>query len=314
MRARPSSDRTAERLASAIDEALALLSELPQAAVKTQVPVAERPPASLLDECLDLCARHEAKPAEPIRTIHQFACTGGTLISKCLAAMPNVQLLSEVDPLSELVGGPKPRFAPTDLITLARQSTRGIPPEVLREIFLSGIRTIYADATARGLYLVLRDHSHSQFCVGNAVPERPGLRAIVASAFPVKSVITVRHPRDSYLSLKANGWVHFRPQTFEEYCIRYLSFLDAHAGLPIYRYEDFVDAPARVMAEICGQLALPYIEDFDSVFSVFNLTGDSGRRGGVIGRRSPRPADPEIEADIAASTSYHLLLQRLGYE
>ena len=35
-----------------------------------------------------------------IRTIHHLACTGGTLISKCLGSMPDVALISEVNPLN----------------------------------------------------------------------------------------------------------------------------------------------------------------------------------------------------------------------
>ena len=76
---------------------------------------------------MDLCAQHEAVVfSEPIRTIHHFACTGGTLISKCIATMPNTQMLSEVDPLSTMLQSKKPKFALTDIIILMQQSTRGI--------------------------------------------------------------------------------------------------------------------------------------------------------------------------------------------
>ena len=40
--------------------------------------------------------RPQGKPL--LRTIHHLACTGGTVISKCLAAMPDVALISEVNP------------------------------------------------------------------------------------------------------------------------------------------------------------------------------------------------------------------------
>ena len=35
-----------------------------------------------------------------LRTIHHFACTGGTVISKCLAALPQVMLISEINPIN----------------------------------------------------------------------------------------------------------------------------------------------------------------------------------------------------------------------
>ena len=42
--------------------------------------------------------RHRDRPL--IHTVHHLACTGGTVISKCLAAMPKVALVSEVNPLN----------------------------------------------------------------------------------------------------------------------------------------------------------------------------------------------------------------------
>jgi len=69
-------------------------------------------------------ARPTAQP-EPLRTAAHFACSGGTLISKCIAALPNVQLLSEVDPLSSYVAPGANGFTPTDLVALLRQSSRG---------------------------------------------------------------------------------------------------------------------------------------------------------------------------------------------
>jgi len=44
--------------------------------------------------------RHPDRPL--IHTLHHLACTGGTVLSKCLAAMPRVALVSEVNPLNRL--------------------------------------------------------------------------------------------------------------------------------------------------------------------------------------------------------------------
>ena len=38
----------------------------------------------------------------PIRVVHHWACSGGTIISRSLAQLPNVVLLSEVHPLAHL--------------------------------------------------------------------------------------------------------------------------------------------------------------------------------------------------------------------
>lgn len=268
---------------------------------------------SLLEQCMALCAERESRPVEPVRTVHHMACTGGTLISKCLAAMPNVQLLSEVDPLSPVATG-KPVFAPTDLIRLLRQGTRGTDDRLAVEVFQAGLAVVVADCQRRGLRLVLRDHAHSHFCQGSDVPERPGLRSIVSGVAPVVSVVTVRHPVDSYLSLRKLGWDTYTPKGLDEYCRRYLAFLDHHAGSPVIRYEDFVAAPARVLRLLCEVLKLPFRDGFEDLIGVFHLTGDSGRRGETIESRPRRPVPGDVEQELKDSRPLAALLQRLGYD
>jgi hypothetical protein len=303
----------AGELATTIDEALELLREFHSAGGASAV--AHEPPASLLEQCLALCTEAASASPEPVRIVHHLACTGGTMISKCLAAMPNTQLVSEVDPLSTLQDKPNgPRFAPTDMIQLARQSTRGASRQLLLEMFLGNLELMHRQAGRVGQRLVLRDHAHSHFCSGPDIQERPLFRSIVASRFPVVSLVTVRHPIDSFVALRTNKFMHFQPGTFDEYCRRHLAFLAAHASLPIVKYEAFVEAPQQAMREMCGILDLPYFDLFTEVFSVFRLTGDSGRKGDVIEVRPRRPLDAGLQEEIAASTHYARLQEVLDYE
>lgn len=302
-----------EQLAAAIDDALDLLKDMP--VILELASVSDQAPGGLLDQCISLCSQQEGTTSEAIRTIHHFACTGGTLISKCLAAMPNTQLLSEVDPLSTLQATTdRPHFSPTDIVTLLRQSTRGVNRELIIELFLNNLAIIYSNSTQIGQRLILRDHAHSHYCVGPSVQERPHLRALVASRFPVLSVVTVRHPLDSFLSLKSNGWLHFVPATLDEYCKRYVAFLQAYEGYPLIRYEDFVNDPQKVMSNVCDSLELPFSDQFTELFSVFNLTGDSGRGGAVIEHRERRPVDREVAEELTMSQNYPLLQELLGYD
>ena len=152
-----------EKLTADLDDALALLRESSYA--REIFANLNDTPASLLDQCLDLCGQHEAVVSqEPIRTVHHFACTGGSLISKCIAAMPNTQLLSEVDPLSTLQQSKNRQFAPNNIITLMQQSTRGVNFDLIIDLFLNNLKTIYSDTVRIGQRLILRDHAHSHFC------------------------------------------------------------------------------------------------------------------------------------------------------
>lgn len=283
-----------------------------QRSIATAMPLAG---AQRLLHCAAICDAQGQPAVEPLRTLHHFACTGGTLISRCIAAMPNVQLLSEIDPLSPGPStGPKPRFAPTDMIAQLRQSTRGGDPALILEMFCADLQMIHADASARGQRLVLRDHAHSHYCRGAAVPERPNLREIVAPVAPTRSLVSVRHPLDSYTSLEQNEWLHFSPPTIDEYCRRQLKFLDAYEGLPIVKYEDFVDAPSAVMPRICDWLALPYQPLFEELYGAFKITGDSGRASRTITRHPRRAEAHAHQREALDSSHYRALCDRLGYE
>lgn len=273
-----------------------------------------QPPNALLDQCLALCTQQQVANPEPIRTVHHFACTGGTLISKCIAAMPNVQLLSEVAPLSTILDGSGSRFAPTDMLTLLRQSTKGVNSRLLANLFLDNLEVVYGETWKLGQRLVVRDHPHSHYCVASAISEQPNLREMISSRLPVLSVVTVRHPIDSYLSLKSVGWVTFNPGTLDEYCRRYVAFLHAYQDVPVLRYEEFVAAPSDVMRTICDILQLPFSPDFIDLFDVFKLTGDSGRSGNVIKARERRPIDDSLADEMRASSNYQTLQRILQYD
>lgn len=270
---------------------------------------------SLLDQCEAMC-RSFAGP-EPIRTLHHFACSGGTLIAKCIAALPGVVLLSEIDPLSEILLPANlrdPKFAPTDLFGALLLSRRPINPAVITAGFREATQTIVAGLAPRGQSLVIRDHAHSHFCTQIDPKNRQSLHEILAEGrHPLLSLVTVRHPLDSFLSLHANGWLHFSPPTLATYCQRYVEFLDRHADLEIVKYEDFVAAPERVLAQICHFLALPFHASALELFSIIRLSGDSGRKGRQIAERPRR----EVPADIAAQRGgqdYEQLCARLGYD
>lgn len=302
-----------ERLVAEIDEALGLLEEFTCAHLSAGAE--DLSPGSLLEQCLELCAQQEAIRPEPIRLIHHFACTGGTLMTKCIAAMPNMQILSEVDPLStmQLTSG-APRFAPTDMVRLVRGSTQGADPELIIKMFLNNLGIIYSESIKIGQRLVVRDHAHSHFCFGAEIGNRPSLREIVASRFPVLSIVSVRHPLDSFLSIKREGWIHFDPATFDEYCKRYLAFLDRYNNIPVIRYEDFVRAPCETMRKICSSLTIPFSSQFINLFSVFKLSGDSGRRGNTIEFKARRQVEKGLLDDLSDSPNYQALLAILKYE
>lgn len=256
------------------------------------------------------------EPPQPIRTIHHFSCTGGTMLAKCIASMANTVVLNEVDPLSAIpFRGDLDRFNPTDLVALMHQSGSPPEPDLVAKLFGNSIEQVATTLNQTGKKLVLRDHTHGHFLYGAGRDNRYTLKRILENAeLPLLSLITVRHPVRSYQSMVKAGWDgHLTPNTFDEYCQRYLSFLQIYSGVPIVQYEDFVAAPDRVMQTICGHLELDYFAGFQEVFDSFKFSGDSGRSSGTIEPRPHSPIDEAIRAQLNCS-SYRELVKKLNYD
>lgn len=301
-------------LLARLDEALDLLADATQGQTPPDTEIA--PLTSLLASCEAAVAT--APQSVALRSIHHFACTGGTLISKCLSVMPNVVFLSELDPLSSLRlptrQNPHPSFMPSDLIYAGRVALRPISDATAVSLFQAGLRALITATQSDGLYPVLRDHAHSQFCTDQIHENRPTLHEILSDVAPVRSVVTVRHPLESFLSLQLNKWLHFTPQTFEAYCDRYLSFLDRYSDVTVFKYEDFVADPQAQLQRICTQLALPFHPDFETLLQAVEISGDSGRKGTTIAPRDRRPVPEALQQEIPASPSYFVLCERLEYD
>lgn len=254
------------------------------------------------------------KNKPPVRIIQQLSCTGGTLISKCLASLPNVALLSEVNPLSKLMTKGHPRFSPTDMTYLAVHGRFPLIDELSEKIFKAEINAISEHARLLGQHLVIRDHSHSDFLVGESACERGTVRRLLEEDHKLLSLVYVRHPVDSYLSLINNGWVHYTPDTFDEYCKRCTLFIECNEDSALYRYEDFVKDPHTQLGLICKSLQLPYGEDFNHIFDANVLSGDSGRSSNTIQTRERREYDSEFRTEALKSNTYLKLCDILDYD
>ena len=296
-----------ENLIKTLDECVELLDS--QLTDQPAVEELDVPLPSLLQQCEELIGV-DRNQNESVRTLHHLASTGGTLISKCLASMPNTHLLSEVEPHSKML---TEQFSPTDLIRLSRNSSRPSSRDLESRIFLAAIDVLVENCKQNGLHLVLRDHAHSRYCHGDMNDETPSLRRTISSRYDTLAVVTVRHPLDSFLSATNSSFLEGDIRSIDEYSRRYLQFLRDHDGCPLFRYEDFLASPAEVMQSMCNELKLNYGEHFQDTFYAHRLSGDSGRRGSRIESRPRRAVDPEIRSQISRSSHYEELIETLGY-
>lgn len=180
-------------------------------------------------------------------------------------------------------------------------------------IFLAGFEVIYKKVCARGERVILRDHAHSHFCTGPDIPERPTLKQIIAPHYPILSVVSVRHPLDSYLSMIDNKFTHFTPGTLDDYARRYLVFLDKYADEKFIKYEDFITDHDATMDVLCTQLDLPKSADIHDIAPSITLTGNSGRGGDKLKLRDRREVSTDIAAMCKSSKNYKSLCKQLDY-
>lgn len=298
-------------LSKSVQDALDLLHDRDFLAVPS---VASEPLPSLLEQCQILLS--EITQPKPFRTVHHFACTGGTLISKAIAALPNTILLSEIDPLSQL--NVKDRnelvpFTPTDILSGLNYSLRPIDQQTYIETFCAGINVLKENLDRQGYSLVIRDHAHSQFCTNTFSDNRPTLFEMLRTQGSILGLVTVRHPLDSYLSLLKNQWLHFNPSTLEDYAKRYHQFLDKHAHLPIVKYEHFVLEAQSTITEIAQILDLTRSEFVLDFVQIMQLSGDSGRKSDAIAPRSRGEIPLDTKLFDGPQENYERLCVRLGY-
>lgn len=270
-------DHLAAKLAGTLEDAVELLRQ--SAYTPATARLDEQSLDGLLQQCLDLCERQAARPPEPLRLVHQLACTGGTEISRCLSAMPNVHLLSGMNPFNANPAVP-PSPAATGHPMRLRGSSRGVSQDLVLALFQAELRLIYANAVRLGQHLVIRDNAQAHFFGATPPSWRPGLRALIPAGIPVQSVIIVREPLDSFLMLGKPADGGFDAQAFDVYRRRALAFVESHVGTPIVRYEDFVANPQACIHSICETLKLPFTDDFRDLASAFLLFDSAARKSG----------------------------------
>jgi hypothetical protein len=114
--------------------------------------------------------------------------------------------------------------------------------------------------------------------------------------------------------LKNNDWAHFSPNNFEEYCRRYVTFLDNYDNSQVFKYEAFVENPIEQMKLICEYMELDFVDSFLDFFDTAVVTGDSGRKSSNISKRTRREVSNEMQEEIKKSQSYRTIADRFHYE
>lgn len=305
-----------EKVVDMIDESLLLRTDdatTLSVLDKSTTPLDFSQSTSLLDKCDNVEEQYrDSKPT--IRVIHHLSCSGGTLVSKCIASMPNVFLLSEVHPSTDFhLASSKPRFSPSDVAGLARYANVPMQKELSKKIFLENIKMTAQHIKSYGGKLVLREHTHSDYLLGTKESEQSAVIDALSDDFEVNSVLTIRNPLDAYAALLKNKWLHFEPDNFDEYCRRFITLVERYDKNIIFRFEDLISEPTKEMRKICSVLKISFSDSFEDIFDVFKVTGNSGRSSSTIDKRTSL-ASNELVKQCHASQYFKKICDSGWYE
>jgi protein O-GlcNAc transferase len=252
-----------------------------------------------------------------LRILHHLHRTGGTLISKCVASLPRISLLSEVHPRA-----PFPVLDPVFQGTFWLRLLTDEAAALLEDAsFAEKIRALHLLASNRGDALVLRNWAYLDFFARPFEEEAGGELSIsreLEGGFRLVQVVTVRHPVDQWLSWRCyQGAATAQDFTFAQFVDACRRFRDRTADLPVLRYEDFVREPERRMRELCAALELDFDPRFLRRWPYYHqITGDDNDRASGDWRIAPRPrraVEPALAAEAAENATLGELLEYYGY-
>jgi hypothetical protein len=242
-----------------------------------------------------------------------YARSGGTLINRCIACLPDVIMLSEVNIEAS---------CPSSCNSIKEQAKEWYGIALESDGFMENIKELYDHCLRTGKLLVIRDWTFGSFVPSRYNYFKPSKTLatldILSERFPIKAFVLVRNSIDIWLSLNAS------PRTFYDKKLTYLHELITcvlNRGIKIFRYEDFCDNPERKMHSICNFTGLKYSDQFKNFADFHKVTGDTdlpnhsrGIKRGNIGLLQRRKVSDDILEEITTGTRALAINKLLGYQ
>ena len=254
-----------------------------------------------------------------MNTIHHMPTTGGTIISKAIAACTHSILLSEINPYG-FIKHPKKDvgFRPTALVEHAVGASGDLDRALKKQYFIQQLHLCQKHAKAKNKSLILREHSYTAFNLAN---KNSALLTILDEGeHDVRSVLSIRHPLDSFISSQKKGWhkkLAPNTKTLDEYCQNLTVFVDYMLARPhclLMRYEDFCVDPL-VEVSRAGKFYGLTVDPNDLAKAMeIPASGFSGRKSNKIEVRRRQEVSEELLETAQTAKEYRVFCERFGYE
>lgn len=220
-----------------------------------------------------------------------FSRSGGTVLNKCLAVMPDTIVISEVNP----VGGGWGREQKESYTTVQSQAKHWHGIELENTDYGQTVAELEQILKQRNQHLVVRDWSYINFYPkeeNNFEPKNDFLALTeISSQTSCKPFVFLRDAIDVWIS---NG--KRDPDIFFLHYQKYLETIKSY-NIPVFKFEDFCRTPKKELQKICNYLEIPYDESFTTKFSEFKkVNGDTQIKKGSRGGKSKtiRPISRKI--------------------
>ncbi|MEZ6091556.1 MAG: tetratricopeptide repeat protein [Pirellulaceae bacterium] len=236
------------------------------------------------------------------------------MISRCLAAMPNACLLSEINPRS--IKNSNPLHQAAQWYGLVSREEADAFKFDSDTAFCDAIELLLNRCADQGKTLLLRDWSHADFHAFPFLPNRTdrlSLRDVLSTRFEVNSVATVRHPLSHFLSMQ--HLEPLQPQWDDTLVLRGIRrFADVIDNIPWFRYEDFITHPDAVLCRMTEVLGLEFDPGYaERWWRGENITGNGTRQDGTIRWPKLKPCPDRLWNVFAASEDFRIAIERFGY-
>jgi hypothetical protein len=205
-----------------------------------------------------------------------YARSGGTVLNQCLGSLPNVIILSEVNPQGSGSGRGKISYK-----TVREQAKNWYQIDLKSDEFAEGILELESICAERGKHLIVRDWTYVNFIPDSNAPNRLLTLEALAGKCELTPFAFVRNAIDVWISLRCP-----EPQVFFPAYLRYVKAI-TERELPIFKYEDFCQNPEKVLRGICEVTGLEYTEAYKNYSQFDKVHGDiqilsRGRQQGSI--------------------------------
>jgi len=195
-----------------------------------------------------------------------FARSGGTVLNQCLGSLPDVVIMSEVNPL----GGGWGERGTNSLTSVKDQAKYWYQIELKSDGFLDSVLELEQICTDTKRQLILRDWAFSNFMPHSVNNFDPPNKLLTMEALSGKcDLLPFVFIRDAI-----DVWISRGVPPADEFFKRYLKYVEKVSKFPVFKYEDFCHHPADLIQRICDYSGITYSESWRNYQYFRTVHGD----------------------------------------